>query len=51
MPGWKNALLLGLLVTLGVRPAACHAHHHDEFEIVPEDRREELLLKWEQEVS
>ncbi|KAL1964999.1 hypothetical protein VTN77DRAFT_6199 [Rasamsonia byssochlamydoides] len=47
MPGWKNALLLGLLA-LRVRPALSHAHH-DEAEVVPQDKREELLMKWEQE--
>lgn len=50
MPGWKNALLLGLAALAGIRPALSHAHH-DESDVVPEDKREELLQKWEQEVS
>ncbi|KAL2005462.1 hypothetical protein VTN00DRAFT_2673 [Thermoascus crustaceus] len=44
MPGWKGALL-GLLALAG--PALSHSHHHAE--IMPEDRRAELLMKWEQE--
>lgn len=44
MPGWKSALL-GLLALAG--PALGHSH---DAETVPQDRREELLMKWEQEV-
>lgn len=49
MPGWKTALV-GFLALAG--PAFSHSHHdNDETETVPEDRRAELLHKWEQEVS
>ncbi|KAJ9301021.1 hypothetical protein DTO217A2_7797 [Paecilomyces variotii] len=47
MPGWKTALV-GFLALAG--PAFSHSHHdNDETETVPEDRRAELLHKWEQE--
>ncbi|KAL1878837.1 hypothetical protein Plec18167_004132 [Paecilomyces lecythidis] len=45
MPGWKTALV-GFLALAG--PVVSHAHH-DNDETVPEDRRAELLQKWEQE--
>lgn len=47
---WGISTILGLLVvTLCV---SVHGHvHHDIDEAVPVEKREELLRKWEQEVS
>ncbi|KAH8696079.1 putative agmatinase [Talaromyces proteolyticus] len=48
MSGFKKAFLLGLLALSN--SVLGHSHHHDDTdEIVPEDKREELLKKWEQE--
>ncbi|OJJ43275.1 hypothetical protein ASPZODRAFT_19678 [Penicilliopsis zonata CBS 506.65] len=46
MHGWKSSLV-GLLAVAG--SALSHGHHHDDAEVVPEEYREELLKKWDQE--
>lgn len=51
----RNALVLGLLA-LSATPATTvwgHSHHdHEKDEVVLTDsRKEELLMKWEQEVT
>ncbi|KAK9370540.1 arginase family protein [Lipomyces kononenkoae] len=51
MPSFKTAFLLGLLALSSSPVVLGHVHHHHEEpnEIVPEDKREGLLQKWEQE--
>lgn len=48
MAPWKSAAVA--LLALLTPSALSHAGHHDPADIVPEEKREELLKKWDQEV-
>lgn len=46
MPAWKS-----LLSALALAGTAVSCAHHGDAEVVPEHEREELLKKWDQEVT
>jgi agmatinase len=45
MPAWKS-----LVSVLALASTAVSCAHHNDAEVVPEQEREELLKKWDQEV-
>jgi agmatinase len=46
----KNALVLGLALSTSVLAHSHHDHEHEEEIVLTDSKKEELLLKWEQEV-
>lgn len=46
MPAWKS-----LVSVLALAGTAVSCAHHGDAEVVPEHEREELLKKWDQEVT